>query len=92
MQEVQLVNKSMLLEEIDGAVYGNKMDARIDFPCPLENLIHVQMLFGGIHDLEDHAPLPGQPNAAPADGLLQFSSSLCGIEALARRNPVGRRY
>ena len=31
MQEVQLVDKSMFLEEIDRAVYGNKMDARIEF-------------------------------------------------------------
>jgi hypothetical protein len=34
------------------------------------------MLFGGIHHLEDHAPLPGQSNPALADGLLQFSSGL----------------
>jgi hypothetical protein len=91
MQQVQFVYKSLFFKEIDRAVDGHEMDARIDFPRPLQNLIHVQMLLGGIHDLEDDAPLPGQPNPALADGLLQFSSGLCGIEALARRKAV-RRY
>jgi hypothetical protein len=50
------------------------------------------VLLGGIHNFEDDAPLPREPDAALANGLLQFSRCLCGIEALARRNPVGRRY
>src|SRR5580704_18332430 len=92
MQQVKFVDKSMLFKEFDRAVNGDQMDARIDFPGAVKNLIHVQVLLGGIHDLEDDAPLPRKPNPAFADGLLQLSCCLCGVEALARRNPVGRRY
>jgi hypothetical protein len=91
-QQVKLINKTKFLEEIYRTVDGDKMDAGIDFLRALENLIHVQVLLGGIHNFEDDAPLPREPDAALANGLLQFSSCLRGIEALARRNPVGRRY
>jgi hypothetical protein len=79
VQEVELVDKAVLFEEVDGPVDGDEMHARIDFLGAREYLIDVQVLLGVIHDLKDDAALPGHAQAALTEELLQFSGSLRGV-------------
>jgi len=55
----------------------------IDFLGAGEDLVHVEMLFGGIHDLEDDPPLAGQTNAALAEGGLQMARGSGGVDAFS---------
>jgi hypothetical protein len=89
MQQIQFVNQTLLFKKINRAVNGNEVYASIDFLCPREDLIHVQMLFGIIHHLQDNAALTGHADATGSHRLLKFTSCLGSIEALTSRNPVG---
>jgi hypothetical protein len=88
VQQVQLVNQAMFFEQINRAVDGNQMDALIDLLRAFQDLIDIQVLLGIIHNLQNHAPLPRQPDTFGAQRLLQTAGSFRGIESLAGRNPV----
>ena len=78
----------MLLEQINRAVDGNQVNARVNFLRSLENLIDVQMLLRIVHHLQDDAALTGHADATGRHSLLNLASCLGGIEALAGGNPV----
>jgi hypothetical protein len=90
MQQIQLVDQALLFKKINRAVNSDEVHARIDFLRSLENLIHVQMLLGVIHHLQDDSALPGHANAAGSHSLLNPAGCLGGIEALTGGNPVRR--
>src|SRR5713226_3828963 len=89
VQQIQLVDQSLLFEEVNRAVSGDEVYASIDFLCPREDLIHVQVLLGVVHHLQDNAALTGHADATGSHRLLKFTSCLGSIEALTSRNPVG---
>jgi hypothetical protein len=89
MQQVQLVNQALLLKKVDCPVYGNEVHARIKLLRSRQDLIHVQMLLGVVHYLQDHAPLPGHADAAASHSLPELTGRLGGVKALTGRNPVG---
>jgi hypothetical protein len=66
VQEVEFVNEALALEEIDGAVDGDEVNLGIDLLGTFENLIDVEVLFGGIHHLKDDAALARETDAALA--------------------------
>jgi hypothetical protein len=91
MQEIKFVDEAVFFEEIDGAVDGDEMDAGIDFYGAVEDLVDVEVLFGGVHDLENDATLASEANAALAEGLLEVSGGFGGVDALSGRNAVVER-
>jgi len=90
MQQIQLVDQTLFFKKINRAVNGNQVNARIDFLRSREDLIHVQMLLGSIHHLQDHAALTGHADTAGCHSLLKLAGCFRGIEALTGGNPVGR--
>jgi hypothetical protein len=90
MQQVQFVNEALLFQQVNRAVNGDEMHARVNLLRSLENLIDVQMLLGIIHYLQDDAPLPGHANSPRSRGLQEFPRCFGGIEALTSRDPVSR--
>ena len=70
VQQVELVDKPLFFEKIDGAVDSYQMHVGFDFPSAFQNLVYIQMLLGSVHHLEDDAPLPRESNPALANGLL----------------------
>ncbi len=90
MQQIQFVNKALLLQQVNRAVHRNEVDVRINLLRPGKNLIHIQVLLGIIHHLKDHAALPGHADSAPGHCLLKLARCLRGIEALSRGSPVRR--
>ena len=88
MQQVQFVDETLLLEQINRAVDGNQVNARVNFLRPLENLIDVQMLLRIVHHLQNDATLAGHADATGGHSLLNLAGCLGGIEALAGGNPV----
>ena len=86
MQNIELVDETLPLEKVDGAVDRNKMDVGIDLLGALEDLIDVEMLFGAVHDLEDDTALAREANAALAQRLLEVARGVGGIDTLAGRD------
>jgi hypothetical protein len=88
VQQVQLVNQAMFFEQVDGAIDSDQVHALINFLGTLQDLVHIQMLLGVIHNLQNDAPLPRQANSLRAQRLLQAASGFCGVESFTGRNPV----
>lgn len=88
MEQVEFVNETVFFQQVYGAVNRDEVDARIDFLRAFENLVHVEMLLGLVHHLQNDAPLPRQPDAQPPNGLLQPTSGFRGVEPLTGGNPM----
>lgn len=88
VEQVQLVDQAFFFQQVNGAVDGDKVHARVNFLRALENLIHVEVLLGVVHDLQDDAALAGHANPARGRSLLEFSRGFRGIEALSGRNAM----
>src|SRR5262249_46320630 len=86
-----LVYQAMFFQEIDGAVDGDQMYAGIDFLRAFQDLVHIEVLLGIIHHLQNDPALSGQAQASLPQRLLQSPGCFRGIEALTGRNPVLRR-
>jgi len=78
MQQVQLIDQSMFFEEVNRAVDRNKVHAGIYLLRALQNLVHVQVLLGVVHHLQNHAPLP-------VKRMRRFPKACCSL-------PVSPRY
>jgi hypothetical protein len=63
--------------------------AGVNFLRAFEDLIHVEMLLGVVHDLQDDAALARHANPARGYGLLEPSCGLRGVEALGGGSAVG---
>jgi hypothetical protein len=89
MEKVEFVDQPLFLEEIDGAIDGDEMDVFINFLGAAENLIDVEMLFGVVHDLKNHAALTRETDAALAESGLEVSGGVGWINALAGGDTSG---
>jgi len=89
MEKIELVNETLFLEQVDGAVDGDEMDGGIDFLGALEDLIDVEVLLGVVHDFENDAALAGEADAPFAQGLLEMARGLGGVDAFAGRDAMG---
>jgi hypothetical protein len=83
MEEIELVDETFFFEEVDGAVDGDEMDFGADFLRAIEDLIDVEVLLGGVHDLEDDAALAGQTDAAFAQSFGEVPGGIGSVDALA---------
>jgi hypothetical protein len=89
VEEVELVDEAFFFEEVDGAVDGDEVDGGVHFLGASENLIDVEVLFGGVHDFEDDAALAGEANSLFAESFLQAAGGFGGIDAFAGRDAMG---
>ena len=83
VEEVELVDEAFFFEEVYGAVDGDKVDFGIDFLGAREDLVDVEMLLGGIHDLENDAALAGEAEAALAEGVLEMAGGGGSVDAFS---------
>ena len=90
MEEIEFVDEALLLEEIDGAIDGDQVDVGANLLGTFENLIHVEMLFGVVHDLEDDAALASEADVALTKSLLEMAGSVRSVDAFAGRDSMGR--
>lgn len=88
VEEIEFVNEALLLEEIDGAVDGDEMDGGIDLLGAAEDLVHVEMALGVVHDLEKNAALASEADAALTQRLLEVAGGFGGVETLSARDPA----
>ena len=91
MEKVEFVDESLALEKVDSAVDGDEVNFGTNSLGAFENLVDIEMLLGGIHDLEDHAALAGDANAALAKGGLEMARWFGGVNAFAGRDTAGWR-
>lgn len=90
VQEVQFVDEAFFFEQIDGAVDGDEVDVVVDLLGAIEDLIDVEVLLGGIHNLEDDPALPGEADAAFAKSVLEMAGGGGGVDAFAARDAMCR--
>jgi hypothetical protein len=90
VQEVEFVDETFFFEEVDGAIDGDEVDFGIDLLGAIEDLIDIEVLLGRVHDLENHAALAGETNAALAKRLLKMARGGGSIDAFASRDAMGR--
>jgi hypothetical protein len=83
VEEIELVDETFFLEEVDGAVDGDEMDFRADFLGTLEDLVDVKVLLGGIHDLENNATLASKADATLAESVLEMAGGFSSVDAFA---------
>ena len=89
VEEIEFVNETFFFEQVDGAVDGDEMDFGADFLGAVEDLINVEMLLGGVHDLEDDAALARETNAALTQRLLEMAGGDRDIDAFAAGDAMG---
>jgi hypothetical protein len=89
VQEVEFVDQSLTLEEIDGAVDGDEVDVGIYFLGAIEDLVDVEVLFGGVHHLQDDAALAGETDPAFTESVLEMADGSGGIDAFAAGDAMG---
>ena len=88
VEEIELVDEAFFLEEVDGAVDGDEMDVGVHFLGASEDLIDVEMLFGGVHNFEDDAALAGEADSLFAEGFLQVARGFGGVDAFSGRDAM----
>jgi hypothetical protein len=86
VQKVELVDEALTFEQVYRAVDGDQVDFGIDSLGALEDLIDVEMLLGGVHDLKDNAALTGEADLALAESVLEVPGGFGGVDAFARRD------
>ncbi len=89
VEKVEFVDEAFFFEEINGAVNGDEMDGGIDILSAGEDLIHVEMLLGSVHNFEDDAALAGEANSLFTQGLLEMAGGIGGVDAFAGRDAMG---
>jgi len=89
MEKIELVDEAVFFQEIDGAVDGDEVDLVVEFLGAFEDLVHIEVLFGVVHDLEDGAALASEANAFVAESLLEMAGGLGGVDAFTGRDAMG---
>ena len=90
MQEIEFVDESVALEQIERAVDGDAGDVGIDLLGAFENFAGVQMAAGGFHDLQEDPALFGETDSFGAEGLLQVAGSFV-VDAFAGGDSMNGR-
>ena len=83
MEEIELVDEAFFFQKVDGAVHGDEMDGGVHFLGAREDLVHVEVLLGGIHHFQDDAALASQANSLFAEGFLKVPGGFGGVNAFA---------
>ena len=83
VEQVELVDQAVALEQIEGAVDGDAMDAGIELLGAIENGAGVEMALGVVHHFEQNFSLARQAHAALCEGRLQAAGALMGVDSLA---------
>ena len=83
MEEIEFVDEAFFFEEIDGAVDGDEVYGGVHFLGALEDLVDVEVLLGGVHDLEDDAALASEANSLFAESFLEMAGGFGRVDALA---------
>jgi len=88
VEKIEFVDEALAFEEVDGAVDGDEVDVRVDFLGAIEDLIDIEVLLGGVHNLEDDTTLAGEADAAVTKRVLEMALRGGGVDALARGNSM----
>ena len=83
MEQIEFVDQTLALQQIDGSIYRNARDVRINFLRALQNFVSIQMPRRGFHYLQKDPALAGQTNAAGAQFALKSAWRLISIDSFA---------
>src|SRR5712675_2019068 len=88
MEQIQFVDQAVAFEQIDGAVDGDAMNARVEFLGAIEDSAGVEMALGVVHDFQEDFALPGQSDATLGQRFLQTARAVVGVDSLAGGNSM----
>ena len=83
VEQVEFVDQAIAFQEIERAVDGHAVHARVKLLRAVENRVCVQVALGVVHDLEENFSLSGEADAALGQGFLQAAGADVGVDALA---------
>ena len=83
VQKIEFVDEAVALEQVQSAINGDTMNARVDFLGAFQNGAGVEVAFGIVHDFEQDFSLAGKANAALFEGGLEAAGALVRVDALA---------
>src|SRR5215813_12661025 len=73
MHQVELVNQSVALEQVERAVDGYAVNSRIELTGVTQDLRRIQVLLRGLHHAQNGTPLVGEAQPSRRQGRLQTS-------------------
>jgi hypothetical protein len=76
VHEVELVDKALPFEQIQGAIDSDAIDLRIEFLGTAQYASGVEVLLGSFYDAQDHLALAGHAKAAGHELGLEASGLL----------------
>jgi hypothetical protein len=88
VQEVELVDQAVAFEQVERAVDGHAMDARVQLLGAIENRSGVEVALGVVHDFEKNFSLARQAHASLGERLLQAARAIVGVNSLAGRDSM----
>jgi hypothetical protein len=89
VQQIEFIDQAVAFQQIDGAVDGHAMDARVKLLRAVQNGAGIEMALGAVHHLEQNFSLTGQAHAAFGEGFLQAAGALMGVDSLAGGDSMG---
>ena len=88
VEKIEFVDETFFFQKVDGAVNGDEMDGGVHFLGAREDLVDVEVLFGGVHHFQDDAALASQANSLFTKGFLKVSGGFGGVDAFAGRDTM----
>ena len=73
MHQVEFIHQTIALQQLQGSIHRDPVDAGIDLPRMAKNLRGIEMLFCGFNDAENRSPLMSEPKAARGQCRLQVT-------------------
>jgi len=89
VQEIEFVNQTIALEQIESTVNRDTMNAGIDFLRAFEDGARVQVAFRLVHDLEQDFSLAREAHAAFFESGLQAAGALVRVDAFTGGDSMG---
>jgi hypothetical protein len=83
VQKIEFVDQAVALQQVERAINGDAMNARIDFHGAVEDRAGVEVALGAVHDLENNSALAREADAAFGEGFLKAAGTRVGVDAFA---------
>jgi hypothetical protein len=83
VEQIELVNQSVALQQIDCAIDGDARDVGIDFLRAIENLSGVEVAARRLHHLQEDSALAGEADPARAEFALQTSRRFVDVDSFS---------
>jgi hypothetical protein len=83
VEQIEFIDQAVFFEQIERAVDGDAMNARIDSLSALEDRASIEMALGIVHHLDQNAALASEPDATRDEGCLKTARDSVRVDSFA---------